>query len=146
MGIFGKLFSSSGTETVTYTSEREAFFAVVFACICIDGDVSDEELNNLVTYCSNNAFLNPLPTVESYRKMVGLKNKLGLEAMVTAALPRISADRKPTLFAVAVDFMLADGIVGPKEETLLEDLQKGLEIEESQATKIIEVLLIKNKA
>jgi len=146
MGLFGSLFSGVSKSVVSFSSEKEAFFAIIYACVCADGDVSDEEISALVNYCGNNPIMSGLDLVGTYRRMHDIKNKSGLSEIVSAAIPKISFDKRPTVFAVAVDFMLADGVVGPKEQTLLEELQKGLEVDEALATKIIEVLIIKNKS
>ncbi len=145
MGLFSKLFSGASTPSIHLNSEAEAVFAILYCCMRADGAVSDEEISSLVSYGNTNPMLSRLDLLSTYERMLGIVNKHGIPALVAAALPVITAERRPTVFAVAVDFMLADGVVGQKEQELLADLQKGLTVADEQATRIIEVLLIKNK-
>lgn len=49
-------------------------------------------------------------------------------------------------FFVAVDLVLADGVLEEAEKKFLERLQRTLELDDATVTKIIEVVLIKNHA
>lgn len=146
MGLFSKLFSSTSQPSIQFNSDREAFFAIVYACVAIDGEIGDDEIEALVGFMHSNNYMEGFDSLEAYRRLDSLKSKYGVQAIVTAALPSVKETMKPTLFATAVDFILADGIVNAKEEALLEDLQNGLSISNDLATKIIDVMVIKNKA
>jgi hypothetical protein len=50
-----------------------------------------------------------------------------------------------TAFAVVSDLVLADGEVTQEEEDLLGDLYRALDLSEEVASKIVDVMLIKNK-
>lgn len=52
---------------------------------------------------------------------------------------------RPTAFALSVDVVLADGMVMDEEKDFLYTLQQLLEIENSLAQKILEVIIIKNR-
>lgn len=145
MGLFSKLFSSVPSQaTVKFASEKEAFFAILYACISVDGDVDDEEIQDFIAAVNANQFLRDLDLIDTYRSLALRKEKHGLEAFVGAALPLINDSRKKSLFITAVDLVLSDGIVDKKEEVLLEDIQKGLSISDDFAQKVIEVMLAKN--
>jgi len=47
-------------------------------------------------------------------------------------------------FFVAVDLVLADGVVKEAEKKSMEELQRTLELDDATVTKIVEVVLIKN--
>ena len=49
-------------------------------------------------------------------------------------------------FLVAVDLVLAYGVVEEAEKKFLEELQRNLELDDATVTKIVEVVLIKNHA
>ena len=49
-----------------------------------------------------------------------------------------------TTFAIAVDLMLSDGRLSPKEETFVDELRTLLNVERDTAARIIDVLLVKN--
>ncbi|NBB31861.1 tellurite resistance TerB family protein [Cellulophaga sp. BC115SP] len=145
MGLFSKLFASVPSQaTVKFSSENEAFYAVLFACISVDGEVDDEEIEDFVASVNSNQFLRNLPLTELYRDLFLKKQKHGLEAIVAAALPMINESRKKALFVACVDLVLSDGVVDKKEEVLLEDIQKGLNITEDFTQKTVEVMIAKN--
>jgi uncharacterized tellurite resistance protein B-like protein len=145
MGLFSKLFASVPSQaTVKFSSEKEAFFAVLFACISIDGDVDDEEIEDFVATVNSNQFLRTLPHSELYRDLYLKKQKYGLDNIVSAALPMIAESRKKALFVACVDLVLSDGVVDKKEEVLLDDVQKGLGVSDDFAQKTVEVMIAKN--
>ncbi len=146
MGLFSKLFSGTSQPSIQINGEQEAFFAIVYACVSIDGNIDDDEIEALVGFMHSNNYMEGFDSLSAYHRFDGLRSKYGVPAIVSAALPKVKESMKPTLFATAVDFVLADGVVNSKEESLLEDLQKGLGVSEELATKIIDVMIIKNKA
>lgn len=145
MGLFSKLFSNVPSQaSVKFNSEEEAFYAILFACISVDGDIDDEEIKDFIASVNSNQFLRNLDLVDVYSEMVHKKDKHGLESFVTAALQMIKPERTKSLFVSAVDLVLSDGVVDSAEETLLEDIQKGLNIDNDFAQKAVEVMLAKN--
>jgi hypothetical protein len=70
----------------------------------------------------------------------------GLPAVLDACAQAIPAELRATAFALAIDLMLADGRLGSRESTLIDQLQRALQIEGALARKIVDVLLIKNRA
>lgn len=145
MGLFSKLFSNVPTQAVVkFNNEKEAFFAVLYACISADGDVDDEEIEDFIASVNSNQFLRSLDLLDTYRESAIKKQKYGIEAFVGAALPMIAPERKKSLFISAVDLILSDGVVDKSEEALLEDIQKGLGIDNDFAQKAVEVMLAKN--
>lgn len=145
MGLFSKLFASVPSQaSVTFDNEKKAFFAILYACISVDGDVDDEEIDDFIATVNANQFIRSLSLVETYRETMLKRQKYGIEAIVSAALPMIGEPRKKALFVSCVDLVLSDGVVDKKEEVLLEDLQKGLSITEDFAQKVVEVMIAKN--
>jgi hypothetical protein len=49
------------------------------------------------------------------------------------------------VLAVATDLVLADGCIRGREKAFVDQLQAALEVDETTALKIVEVLLIKNR-
>lgn len=145
MGLFSKLFSNVPTQSVVkFNSEKEAFFAILFACISVDGDIDDEEIADFISSVNSNQYLRSLDLIETYKDSYAKKEKHGMEAFVSTALSMISNERKKSLFVSAVDLVLSDGVVDKEEEALLEDIQKGLSISDDFAQKTVEVMLAKN--
>ena len=66
--------------------------------------------------------------------------------MIEAAKAALDRGHVETAFFIAADLVLADGVVEPEEKKFLEELQRTLQIDEATALKIVEVVLIKNRA
>ncbi|MBO3273192.1 tellurite resistance TerB family protein [Hymenobacter defluvii] len=146
MGLFDKVFSSNAAQTNPFTDSRDAFFAILYACMSADGNVDDEEINALVAVSQQKAFFRGYDIVSIYRRIAPKVIALGnvLEA-VTQAAPQIPVELRETLFATCVDFAAADGMVGRAEQSVLEHLQQALELDSQRCLTIIDVILVKNK-
>jgi hypothetical protein len=70
----------------------------------------------------------------------------GLTRVLAACAAVIPPELRATTFALATDLALSDGRLGSRENMLLDELQRALGITDDLARKIIEVLLIKNRA
>ena len=74
-----------------------------------------------------------------------INSLMGAKVSCNMASSKPALFLKETAFAIAVDIALADGYLDPSEQECLEDLFLGLEVSEELATKIIEVIMIKNR-
>jgi tellurite resistance protein len=147
MGLFDKVKGVKEAETVKLTKE-ESFAGIVLAAVAADGVITEEEAQGLVIslvrmktyvgYTGNqmSAMLN---------KLIGIIKKQGVDALVNLSKESLSQDLRETAFAVATDLALADGEIADQEKGILTKIQQSLDIPESKAVNIIEVLLIKNK-
>jgi tellurite resistance protein len=79
-------------------------------------------------------------------KVAGLIKKRGIGPVLQAAKASLSKDELGAAFFVAVDLVLADGVVEEDEKKFLEELQRTIGMDDATATKIAEVVVIKNKA
>ena len=145
MGIFEKVLGKeSGTVSLT---KQEAFAAVGAATVAVDGDSSQEELQRIAED------LLSLGTFRGYDiddligtldKVLGLIQKRGTGPIFSAVKATLTKEELKAAFFLAADLALADGIVEPEEEELLEDRKKILQIDDETALKIVEVAVIKN--
>ena len=69
----------------------------------------------------------------------------GREEVFAAAVKGVPDDLKQTVYTLAADVVLADGIVQPDENAWLRKVQEALEVPDELATKVIEVMRIKNQ-
>lgn len=81
-----------------------------------------------------------------FDKLFKILKKDGAGALVKASTDNLSDDLKLTAFACAVDIALADGVLEEEEKDIINQLAESLDIPESTAISIIEVMIIKNKA
>ena len=81
---------------------------------------------------------------ELAERSVALLVAHGLPAVLTACAKAIPIDLRPTAFALATDLVLADGRIGDRERTFIDELQAVLLIDDATALTIVDVMLIKN--
>lgn len=146
MGLFDKVLGKDGDIKL---DKKEAFGAVAVAAVASDGDVSPEEVQRIaIDLMTLKAFrksdLRDLSNV--LNKVAGLAKKRGIGPLLQAAKVSLSPEELAAAFFVAVDLVLADGVVEDNEKKFLEELQHTIGMDDNTATKIAEVVLIKNKA
>jgi len=127
MGLFDKIFKvdESRLSNIKLTSE-EAFIAIMFSAIEADQTVAREELQALGYILSRFKGLGTM-TPPQFQNLVDRFTKIirreGVGTLVAAAKTTLAQGMRETAFANAVEIVLADGIVDPKEKEFLEKLQ-----------------------
>lgn len=146
MGLFDKLFSSS-TTTFTYEpqSEQEAWIAIMYACIAVDGDVSDVEIDKLSQLVVPKSIFIGRDIVQYYKTAMLAHKQVGSKILIDNSVLKVNDNNKLTLFAIVMELLLADGVLGEKEKEIAEYLTNSLKLSAENAQKIVEILLIKNK-
>lgn len=125
----------------------DAIAAILVASVAADGDLNAEEAIRMNSILSTTRVLRQAGDGSTQRlaeRAIGLLTDHGLPAVLTACAKAIPADLRPTTFALAVDVVLADGRIGPREKTFIDELQAVLCVDDATALKIVDVLLIKN--
>lgn len=146
MGLFDKFFNSQPTTFVFKPeTEQEAWTAILYACMAIDGDVSDPEIDSLSQMLVRKSFIDSEDLVSDYKLAMAAHKNMGSKALIDSSVSSISGDRKLTLFALSLELLLSDGILSDDEKGIIEYLSTSLKLDESTSSKIVEVILIKNK-
>lgn len=147
MGLLDKVFGKeSGAIKL---SEPEAFAAVAVAAIASDGNISPEEIQRTVTDLSTIQLFRSYDLrdlANTLNKVAGLLRRRGPAPVIEAVKAALGQEHLETAFFVAADLVLADGVVEAEEKKFLEELQRTLQIDEATALKIVDVVLIKNRA
>jgi len=142
------IFKPTGISTqVTYSpqNEQEAWIAIMHACNAVDGDVADEELEELTQTLVNKALFEG-HDILAYSKAAFLAQaQLGSKHLIDNSVDKVSPGNKATLFALTVQLVMADCVVTDKEEELITYLYSALDLDTNLAERIIEVILILNK-
>ncbi|KER09176.1 MAG: hypothetical protein HY22_13280 [[Candidatus Thermochlorobacteriaceae] bacterium GBChlB] len=138
----------AGTEGDNTLSASDSFAAIALVAVAADGQVSPEE-NQQLTNTLTRMKLYEGWSKEQFSAMLkrinGVMRRLGVSGLIAEAARSISPDLKETVFAVASDLTLADGAVEEPEKRFLNHLQSELGIANETATKIVEVMVLKNK-
>jgi hypothetical protein len=127
----------------------EAYAAVLVAAISADGRFGVEEANRLNNVLSTSRLFEgavQAGDVTVVERALNLLSDRGLAPVLTACRASIPADLHASIFAVATDLVLADGRVDGPEKAFIDQLQAALQVDDATALKIVEVLLIKNRA
>jgi tellurite resistance protein len=145
MSLFHKTEENAGPVTFT---DKEAVVAILFLSVTADAEIAPEE-EELVVAASNRMKLlrdqgiaDFNATVERVRDAIDAKGRAEVLAAGVKGLP---AELKETVYALAGDIVFADGTALPEELTFLREAQEALGVPDELATKVIEVMRIKNR-
>lgn len=123
----------------------DALAAILVASVFMDGALNVDE-SALIEGLLSTSRLFRDATVGSVDRAITLLNDRGAEAVLAASARALPPQLHATAFAMAVDLVLCDGRVEPREKAYIDSLQAALGVDEATALKIIEVLVIKNRA
>ena len=135
--------------TILRLSRSEAVVAVLVGCAAVDGVLRAEEAGRLNEILTSNRWVlesGVEATAGVTTRALNLIADHGLPAVLAACAEAIPAELRATTFALATDVTLADGRLGSRENAWIDQLQRTLRIDEDLARKIIEVMLITNRA
>ncbi|MEL6938363.1 MAG: tellurite resistance TerB family protein [Cyanobacteria bacterium J06598_1] len=145
MGIFNSVFKAESENKMAMNS-AEAFAAICLVAIASDGYLSESEETEMNLRLSRmklfqNTTQDSLKRMKAYL-LEGLK-KHGPNELVKSAKASLPPKLAPTAFTVAVDLVFADGTVSKEEQAFVDDLRQLLQIPDSLALKVVEVMTIK---
>jgi tellurite resistance protein len=121
---------------------------VAVATVAVDGDVSTDEIRRVAIN------LGTMPLFRKYdlndlastlNKVAGHIKRRGTGPVLDAVKGALAQEQLETAFFLAADLTLADGVIESEERKFLEELQKTLQVSEDTATKIVDVVVIKNR-
>jgi len=139
----------TGLTDAVALSQPEAVAAVLVAGVAADGVFGAEEARRLHEVLSTTRWafgLGEEAVAAVARRGLGLVARRGWPAVLEVSAQAIPVDLHPTVFALAVDLMLADGRLGSREGALIDQLQAALRIDAPLARAVLDVLLVKNRA
>lgn len=150
MGVFERVIQERqpAAETVALTP-RYAFAAIVVSALNADGRGAPEEVRRAnEIFASTKLFKDPHgePIDTVVEQVLHLLATQGLDAVATLATRSLPEDLRLPAFTIAVDLVLADGEAAPDERKFIDELQARLRISDEDATKIVDVIIIKNSA
>lgn len=126
--------------------EKEAFLAVIFACMSADNHISGQELKEMNYILSQKKMYAGADILKIYNKIQSLYQFIGYNSfkLIELAADKISPEMKLTVYAHSINIFLADKNFHANEKQLATYLQKILGIDDPTATKINEVIEILN--
>lgn len=124
----------------------DALAAILAASVSVDGTLNVDETARMEGLLSTSRLFRAVSgtaNAGSVERAITLLNERGTATVLTAcaeALPHATA------FAITVDLVFSDGRVEAREKAYVDALQRALGLDDTTALRIVEVLLIKNRA
>lgn len=149
MGLFDKVFGAKESRAAVEIPPEESVAAVMLATIGADGHISESEVDGFLAAVNRLKMYQRMTGGEFKRiidKLMALLNRNGPHKLMELAAGSVPEDLKATTFAICLDLVLVDGHLDSEEEALIERLQGALHIPDGLASKILDVLALKNKA
>ena len=145
MSLFHKSEESGGPLSFT---DKEAVLAILFLTVTADDEIAPEE-EDLVIAASNRMALLRRQSIDQFNDMVE-KVRTGIEArgrdeVLAAGVEALPAELREPVYALAADIVFADGTARPEEIEFLRKVQEHLQVADDLATKVVEVMRIKNR-
>jgi uncharacterized tellurite resistance protein B-like protein len=145
MSLFHHTTESAGPLTL---NDKESVVALLFLVVTADGNIAPCE-EELVIAASNRMKLLREMAIPEFNAIVHkIRDAIdakGRSEVFTAAVKGLPVDLGQTVYALAADIIWADGTTQPAEITCLRELQEAVSVPDDLATKILEVMQIKNR-
>lgn len=145
MKILNKLFGSS-TSAKTYTpqSEQEAWIAIMYASMHIDGHIADVEIQKMFDIVGKLPLFKGKNVADYYQPALLANRKVGSYNLIDGSVALIQDDQKILLFDLIMQLLLADGKLLQKEKEIAAYLTTAMDLDFDTAKKIVDDLLIQN--
>ena len=138
-------FENNISSQNTVNSELEAWVGILYSCISADNQITDSETATLSRVLSSKQKFLGIDIAPLYAKSFNVRAELGQLKYISACSEWIKGEDKETVFALALEVLLADGTLEKEEKNVIEVLSNQLKIEAEMISKIIEVIFLKNK-
>jgi uncharacterized tellurite resistance protein B-like protein len=135
MGLFDFIFKD---KTVEIANEKEAFFAIIYSCAAVDGEIAPEEIEHLSKIVSTKEMFKGSDISQLTNKAKQLHKDAGSSSgtLIMKAIPKLGKNEREACYLTAFQLFLADGSVQGSEMKLLEDLQEALQITDARANEL----------
>lgn len=147
MGLFDQFIKQPETQDITYKplSDYEAWIGILYACMSSDGVVSDVEIDSLSRMIVHKQKFVGIDISPLFDSVAEAKFKIGGIGLVEACAELVHDKDKETLFSMAIEIVLADGILDKDEEKVIELIANRMRIDSEMVAKIVQVMLIRNR-
>ncbi len=142
MGMFDNLFNN--VKNFTVDSSEEAYMNVMFAIAAGDGDLHKDEIAAIIHNAQNKSFLKGKDLSNYFTTfLTKLKIAGSFEVIVSTSIEALDPKHYQTVFVDTVDLVFSDGVVGDSEKKMIGEIATLMKLEESFASKVIEIISIK---
>ena len=142
MNLLEKMFGVQDTESRISLSPAEAFAAIAVAAISADGYLSTQERRHIVEVLSQMDLFQAYSEhrlTELLEKLFNLLSSRGIDQLVGIARESLPHELQEKAFTAAVDLVLVDGELSPKEKSFLIHLWNIIDIPVETASHILDL-------
>jgi tellurite resistance protein len=146
MSLFDDILDE-GSFTQAAFGPQEGFAGVLLAASACDGHIADEEANNLMLTLRQKKLysrLTPQQMSAMFDRLTGVLRKGGPEKLLEKCYPVVPPELSETVFANAVDLVMANGSVDDDERQFINDLKSKLGLDDERSRMIVKVMVYKN--
>lgn len=147
MSLFDDVLDD-GMFTESKFGPQEGFAGVLLCASACDGHMAEEETRSLFLTLSQKKLYQRMSQQQfssMFDRLMGVLKKGGTEKLLEKCYPVVPPELHETVFANAVDIVMASGSVDSEEKEFIDDLSTKLELDEQRAKTIIKVMSYKNK-
>ncbi len=146
MSIFDK-FRADAASTGGYQpeSEQEAWVALLISCMLIDNHMSNQEIELLSRALARKQMFQDKSLPDLFKRARYFYGETGAKGLIEIAAQHVSPEYRKTLYCIACDILLADGILNDEENELFTYLAGALHLSGEDFHQILEVTLCRNK-
>ena len=127
---------------------HEGVAGILLCASACDGHIADEEVQSLMQSLGRMKLYQrttPNQFSSMMDRLMGILRRGGPEGLMNEVIGAVPPELAETVLALATNIVLADGVVDDDEKEFINDLRTRLEISEEQSSKIIKVMVIKNR-
>jgi hypothetical protein len=127
---------------------QEGFAGVLLCASACDGHIAEEESQNLFLILGQRKLYQRMSSQQfgsMFDRLMGVLKKGGPEKLLDKCYPVVPPELHETVFANAVDIVMASGSVVSEEKEFIDSLSTKLELDEQRARTIIKVMSYKNR-
>ena len=115
------------------------------ACIAVDGDVADEELDEMSDTLAGKAMFEGHDVLAYSRRVFYAHTQIGSKQMIDNSVDMVAPENRANLFAQTIQLVLSDGVLLDKERDIIKYVYSALDLDEAVAKKIIDDFRLQNQ-
>lgn len=121
-------------------SEQESWIGILYACLSVDGNFYDAEIDALTKVFVHKSFFDRYDFMDIFKRVENATKIHGNKVIIDHCIDLISPENVNTVYCTAVKLAYADGIMRDKQKDLLNYLATKLNMTQSEAETINRVL------
>lgn len=148
MSLFDEILGEESAFSEAPFGPQEGYAGVLLCASACDGHIADEEAQSLHLILSQKKLYQRLSEQQfgsMMDRLLGALKRKGPENLLDKCYPVVPPELRESVFANAVDIVLANGTVDNDEKEFIDGLKNKLELDGQRAKTIVKVMVYKNQ-